>query len=188
MQTGKFLYTTYSDEELFELVKANNSAAFETLYQRYWPVLVNAAYKRLDSIQKAEDIVQTIFVDVYQRRGEIDLSFSLKAYLNRALKFKVLNEYRSEAMKDKYRNSLFFYDNSKNVLAEDLEGKELRTKLYRILDQLPEKCRQVFLLSRKENKSNSDISRHLNISVSTVEKHIGKALKSFRGQISNKFQ
>jgi RNA polymerase sigma-70 factor (family 1) len=183
MQTGKFLYASYSDEELFELVKANDSAAFETLYKRYWPVLVNAAYKRLDSIQKAEDIVQTIFIDVYQRRGEIELNFSLKTYLNQALKFKVLNEYRSEAMQEKYRSSIFFYESSKNVLAEELEAKELCSKLYRILDQLPEKCRQVFLLSRKENKSNTDISRYLNISVSTVEKHISKALKSFKGQL-----
>ena len=183
MQKGKFLYSPYSDEELFELIKKDDTTAFRELYHRYWTVLVNTAYKRLDSIEKAEDIVQTIFIDLYQRRETIALSHSLKAYLNQALKFKVLNEFRSDALKEKYRRSVFFYDVCKNVLAEDLEAKELHGKIHKILNELPEKCRQVFLLSRKENKSNSDISRDLNISVSTVEKHIGKALKTFRCQM-----
>src|SRR5687768_15692546 len=183
MQKRKFLYSQYTDEELFELMKKDDKAAFRELYQRFWAVLVNTAYKRLDAIEKAEDIVQTIFIDLYQRRESIELTHSLKAYLNQALKFKVLNEFRSEALKERYRRNLFFYDVCKNVLAENLEAKELNVKIHKILNGLPEKCRQVFLLSRKENKSNTDISRDLNISVSTVEKHIGKALKTFRCQI-----
>jgi RNA polymerase sigma-70 factor (ECF subfamily) len=183
MQKTEFLYSQNSDEELFELMKKDDATAFRELYQRYWAVLVNTAYKRLDAIEKAEDIVQTIFVDLYQRRKTIELTFSLKAYLNKALKFKVLNEFRSNALNEKYRRDLFFYDVCKNVLAEGLEAKELNIRIHKILQRLPVKCRQVFLLSRRENKSNTDISRDLNISVSTVEKHIGKALKTFRCEI-----
>lgn len=183
MQKREFL-SQNSDEELFGLVKENqDTAAFRELYQRYWVVLVDKAYKRLDSIQKAEDIVQTIFIDLYQRRESIELTHSLKAYLFQALKFRVLNEFRANALKERYRRELFFSPLCKNDLANDIEAKELDLKIHKIIDGLPEKCRQVFLLSRRENKSNMDISRDLNISVSTVEKHIGKALKTFRCQI-----
>jgi len=183
MQKGKVFYSQRTDEELFQLIKENDTTAFRELYQRYWPALVNKAYKRLDIIEKAEDIVQTIFIDLYQRRESIEFAHSFKAYLYQALKFRVLNEFRDQAQKEKYRKSGFFYDACKIDLANHLEAKELEVKIQKIVNGLPEKCRQIFLLSRKENKSNADISRDLNISVSTVEKHIGRALKTFRCQI-----
>jgi RNA polymerase sigma-70 factor (ECF subfamily) len=177
MLLGKFFYSQEVDAALFLLAKQDDVNAFKELYTRYWPELVNAAYKRLNSKEKAEDIVQNIFVDLYQRRTSIVLTTSLKAYLNQALKFKILNEYRSAVIRTKYQRFLFFSPACKNDFAEGLEAKELEMKIHLILSGLPEKCKQVFLLSRKENLSNKDISATLDITLSTVEKHISKALK-----------
>ena len=182
MSTGKSLYTHLGDTELFQLAKQNNFKAFEELYKRHWLPLVNAAHKRLDYREKAEDIVQNIFIDLYQRRGSIEITISLKAYLNQALKFKILNEYRAELLRMKYQQR-FFLAICKNDLAMEIEAKELDIKIQKIVSRLPEKCRQVFNLSRNENLSNRDISSGLNISVSTVEKHISKALKTLKCQI-----
>ena len=88
-------YNHLSDLELFALVKHENIEAFEVMYKRYWPDLIDAAYKRLQSRQKAEDIVQEIFISLYNKREILEVTVSLKAYLNKALKFKVLNEVRS---------------------------------------------------------------------------------------------
>ena len=183
MLLSKSLYQQLGDTDLFELVKQNNISAYEEIYNRHWPPLVNAAYKRLSSRHKAEDIVQNIFIDLYQRRVSIDLTISLKAYLNHALKFKILNEYRAEMIRAKYQKTLFFSDVCKNDFAEKIDAKELQKKIDKALNELPEKCKQVFMLSRKENFSNRDISESLSISVSTVEKHISKALKSIRCKI-----
>lgn len=175
--------STYSlgcDSELFILIKQNDIKAFEELYSRYWPVLVNSAYKRLNSKEKAEDIVQNIFIDIYQRRASIELNISIKAYLGQALKFKILNQFRSEIISNKYQKHLFFSYSCKNDLANELEAKELEININKTLNLLPDKCRQVFLLSRKENLSNKDISNKMHITVSTVEKHITKALKTLR--------
>ena len=180
MLSTKLSHSQGLDSDLFLLVKHNDVKAFEELYNRYWPNLVNTAFKKLNSKEKAEDIVQNIFIDIYQRRFTIDLTISLGAYLNQALKFKVLNEYRSENIINKYQQHVFFNPSCKNDLASELEAKELEAKINSILNALPEKCKQVFQLSRKENLSNRDISLCLNITVSTVEKHISKALKTLR--------
>src|SRR5262249_2909947 len=101
------------------------------------------------------------------------------AYLSKALKYKILNEFRSDNTRNTYQRTL-----SANVtivdFAGEVEAKDLRKRVNNILESLPEKCKKVFLLSRKENCTNKDISMHLEISVSTVEKHIGKALKTLR--------
>lgn len=173
-------YHQIADIDLFSLVKKDDNKAFEELYNRHWCALVESASKRLQIRQKAEDIVQNIFVDLYQRRYSIELTFSLKSYLTRALKFKILNEYRSSSIRSSYSESLFLNAHCKNDFSNEMEAKELNQSIERTLRQLPEKCQNVFVLSRKENLSNKDIATGLNISVSTVEKHISKALKSLR--------
>ena len=179
------LYMQLSDAELFQLTKQENIKAFEELYTRYWAYLIDAAYKRIQSRQKAEDIVQELFITLYQKRNIIEINTSLKAYLSQALKYKVLNEFRAEGVRSAYIKRFFLSDICKNDFAKNLEAKELNDKIESILAGLPEKCKQVFLLSRKENMSNKDISTELNISVSTVEKHIGKALKTLKDNLKH---
>jgi RNA polymerase sigma-70 factor (ECF subfamily) len=176
-------YNHLSDLELFSLVKDENIEAFEVMYKRYWPELINAAYKRLQSRQKAEDIVQEIFISLYNKREVLEFTVSVKAYLSRALKFKVLNEFRSEQVRNTYIKSQFLSDLCKNDFAKQIEAKELNSRVDKLLEQLPVKCRQVFNLSRNENMTNKEIALELNISVSTVEKHIGKALKILRANL-----
>jgi RNA polymerase sigma-70 factor (ECF subfamily) len=183
MPETTLLYEQLSDAELLQLTKQENIRAFEELYKRHWAFLIDIAYKRLQSRHKAEDLVQELFITLYQKRNSLEITFSLKAYLSQALKYRVLNEFRAEGIRTTYAQSLFFSDVCKNDFVEGLEAKELSKKIELSLAGLPSKCRQVFLLSRRENMSNKEISNELNISVSTVEKHIGKALKTLKDDI-----
>lgn len=185
MPETTLLYEQLSDAELFQLTKRENIRAFEELYRRHWAYLIDAAYKRLQSRQKAEDIVQELFITLYQKRNFLEITVSLKAYLGRALKYRILNEFRSEGIRTTYAKSLFLNDVCKNDFVEGVEAKDLHKKIETSLASLPEKCRQVFLLSRREDMSNKEISLELNISVSTVEKHIGKALKILKEDLRN---
>jgi RNA polymerase sigma-70 factor (ECF subfamily) len=173
-------YHLLSDSELFSLSRHENAEAFEVLYTRYWPALTDTASRKLQSRQKAEDIAQEILISLYNKRSALEFTSSLSAYLKQALKFKISNEFRSMAVRSAYTKNLFFNDFCKNDFAERLEAKELRSKIECVLQQLPEKCRQAFYLSRNENMSNKEIAEEMNISVSTVEKHIGKALRVLR--------
>lgn len=180
MPLTKLAYSQAEDADLLHSFKQSDVKAFEELYNRYFPALVNTAYRQLNSRQKGEDIVQNIFVDLYRRRTCIEVNVSLKAYLHQALKFRVLNEHRAEIARTKYQKSLFLNNRCKIDFSDALETKELETKIHTSLSRLPEKCKQVFLLSRKEDLSNNDIATDLNIAVSTVEKHISKALRTLR--------
>lgn len=177
------LYTNLADSQLFQLVKQDDIKAFEELYNRYWSDLIDAAYRRLQSRQKAEDIIQDIFVSLYQKRHTLDITVSLKAYLYQALKFKVLNVYRDELTRTACKKEIFFTGQCKNDSAEYCDAKELNHRIGQVLSTLPDKCREAFLLSREQNLSNKDISQGMNISVSTVEKHIGKALRILRNNL-----
>lgn len=185
MPNDKLCYSNLSDLELFGLIKKEDLTAFEELYHRYWAVLTDSVYKRLQSKQKAEDLVQDLFIDVFQKRNTIEFKVSVKAYLHQAIKYKVLNEFRSDTIKNNYTKSLFFGPLSKNDFANHLEAKDLKLRINQVMSKLPEKCRKAFLLSRNENLSNKEISSSMNISVSTVEKHIGKALKMFRDSLKD---
>ncbi len=183
MSNDKLCYSNYSDLELFGFIQKDDVAAFEALYHRYWRLLTDTVYKRLQSRQKAEDLVQDLFIDLYQKRNDIEFKVSVRAYLLQAVKYKVLNEFRSDAIKGNYTKSLFFNAVSKNDFANQLDAKDLRVRINEVLETLPEKCRRAFLLSRNSDLSNKEISSTMNISVSTVEKHIGKALKIFRDNL-----
>lgn len=171
-------YQQLSDRELLDLVKEDNKKAFGEIYSRYWNFLIQLASKHLQSKQKAEDIAQEIFISFYNRRNEFELSVSLRAYLSQALKFKIMNEFRSQVVRDTYSKHVrYAYTYSNKTTHDTYETKELAYNINRSINLLPEKCKQAFLLSRSEDLSYKDISGHLNISVSTVEKHISKALK-----------
>lgn len=180
MFNTNYFYCELSDKQLFNLVKKDDKKAFEEIYSRYWNFLTQSASKHLQSKQKAEDVVQEIFISFYNRRYEIEFSVSLRAYLSQALKFKIMNEFRSQAVRDTYQKTInysYAYTYANNSVYHAYETKELACNIHRSINLLPEKCRQAFLLSRKEDLSYKDISGHLGISISTVEKHISKALK-----------
>lgn len=173
----------HTDLQLFGLVKQDNTQAFDELYRRYWPALTDAAIKRLGSKQKAEDLVQDLFVSIYNRRHTIELDISFSAYMHKALKFCVLNEIRSKMVREKYLDSLFLTDVCKIDFSNNVDSKLMYNKMQQTLNMLPEKCKTAFLLSRHESRSYKEISRQLNISISTVEKHIVKALKIMRSSL-----
>ncbi|HTN36575.1 MAG TPA: RNA polymerase sigma-70 factor [Arachidicoccus sp.] len=170
------------DDNLLIKRAKSDPQAFAEIYRRYYPILFNVAYNKLQVKPLAEDLVQEIFVSLYQKFAELEINCSLKAYLNKAIRFKIMNEYRSKSVRMNYCKNVFSYTICKNDFSP-LEVKELSTKLESVYARLPKKCRQVFMLSRREGLSQKDISRKLDISLSTVEKHIGKALKIFKDEL-----
>jgi RNA polymerase sigma-70 factor (family 1) len=166
-----------NDAELLDLIRAADSFAFKELYDRYWEELLDMAYKRLGSIEIAEEIVQDIFVSLFVRREELKITSSLEGYLKNALKYKIFDVFRSMATHNKYITTLLHQPLPYCPTPESsLEAKELSHEINLVTDRLPVKCREVFLLSRIEQMSNKSIAQKLGISVSTVEKHIGKAM------------
>lgn len=177
-------HETLTDMELAALMKRGDVAAFKEIYERYWETLINHAYKRLDSAELAEDLVQDLFAYLFSKRQEINITTSVDAYLKTSLKRKVLNVYRSRQVYLRFAHHTISQPEEGPLSPQqELQIKDLAVKLEKITQNLPLKCRQVFELSRLEQLTNQQIAAELSISVSTVEKHISKALKIIRKEL-----
>lgn len=177
-------YSTYNDEEVFLLVKQGDSEAFEEVFRRFWQELLDAAYRRVKSQETAMELVQSLLVNLYLKRETIVLRTSLRNYLHISLKNKVLNTIRAELVRSNYQQHMLA-DNNRHEpdAAAMLQLKELQEQIDASYAGMPEKCREVFYLSRKEHLSYQDIAQRLGISVNTVEKHMVKALKILRSRL-----
>lgn len=178
------LLENYTDEELFRRFKCGDMDAFEQIYSRYSLYLTRETAKRLRSYFQASDIVQDIFITLIRKSQHIEINVSLKAYLFRMMHYKVSNLKRDMQIHNRCHNEIIELNKNASIGFDSLEQKEIFTKLHSIILSLPERCKQAFILSREKNYSYKDISRELNISVSTVEKHIIKALKIIKYELS----
>jgi len=167
------------DEELLQLLKQEQMAAFEEIYNRYWDKLYAAAYKRLQSKEMSEELVQDLFTSLWINRNVLNIHTSVAGYLFTSVRYLVLGQIQKEMVRDSYKESLSLnrVDNSteETVLLNDLVAN-----LNVAVEQLPVKCKSVFELSRKEFKSNKEIAAELGISEKTVENQLTKALKRLR--------
>lgn len=172
---------TYADEQLLRLLKVDDESAFESLYKKYWPQLFDAAYKRLKSREAAEEMVQDVFTSLWYNRRKIEITHSFSTYLHSSLKYKVISHYRSLAIQNKYLDTVQHEKRHLSIqVEEELYFNELSSAIETEINRLPDKCREAFNLSRKENLSFKEIALQMEISVNTVEKHVGKALKTLR--------
>jgi RNA polymerase sigma-70 factor (family 1) len=174
-------YGDRTDEELLALLKNGQEDAFDLLYYRYRNKLVAIAYNRLKSKEVAEELVQDVFTDIWQKRFSLQLRNKLSSYLCTAIKYTVLDHIRKQKNNDKYiAEMLKTVDNASPSIEEVLYVDELDYHLNKSIDSLPEKCREVFILSRFEDYSVREIAEKLNISPDTAKYHIAQALKKLR--------
>ncbi|WP_448701326.1 RNA polymerase sigma factor [Mucilaginibacter sp. AW1-3] len=167
-----------SDEALFKLLKNNDIKAFDELYSRYWSTLFSAAYRRVKSREIAEEIVQEYFVSLWKNRDKTVINTCVAAYFKSSIRYIVIAYYQKECLYKNYTESVMAvstgYDNS---TTQEVELRDLVLNLEEGISLLPDKCRSVFELSRKQFKSNKQIALSLGISEKTVENHLTKALK-----------
>ena len=157
---------------------------FESLFRAWYLPLVNYGTSITKERDAAEEIVQELFYVIWRDREKINITTSVKGYLfrsvyNKSLHYlnhrKVVMKHVSEAVPETGRDS--------NDPSEIMKYKELHDKVSIVLDQLPEKCAQIFCMSRFEGLKYSEIASKLAISVKTVEANMSRALKEFRKEL-----
>lgn len=174
------------DNDLLELLKEDDLNAFKEIYQRYWKKIYATAFKRLKRKELAEEIVQELFVGLWVKRHNREIHSCLSSYLYSSVSHYIIDCYRKESVRQKYTENLkVAQDSLKSTVEADYELKELSDNIEKGVLQLPDKCRSVFEMSRKEFKSNKEIAVQLGISEKTVENHLTKAIKRLRLSLSN---
>lgn len=163
--------------------------AFEQIYQSHWSDLYNYAYNILRDKLICEEIVQETFFSLWAKRQELKITHSLRAYLFRAVKFQTLNYMRSEKVKRNYAANYVSFKNLSfdNSNEENIHLSDLKNRVETEISKLPEKCQQIFRLSRNEHQSIKNIADLLNISHKTVENQLTKALKQLRSSLGQFF-
>lgn len=172
-------YNFFSDEELTKLIcQQNNELAFSELYSRHVRLLVHTAIRKTGVKTTAEDLVQEVFFKFWMGRHKFDIQKNAQAYLQGMLKNNIVNHYYQEQKKQLF--SIADVESPVDDETREHLDYNLLSELYeQSLLKLPEKCRQVFILSRK-GYSLKEIAISLEISEKTVEAHISKALKILR--------
>jgi len=154
------------------------------LFDCYWERLADFAFKRIRSLEDTEEIVQDVFIKLFERRAALEVHTSLEAYLFTAVRYRVYNKIRDRIQIRKMHHAVSGVDESYALSEHLLEYKEMEHHIRQAVERLPEQCRKVFILRREYQLSNRRIAERLNLSVNTVEKHMGKALRLLKEELS----
>ncbi|MGV8096585.1 MAG: RNA polymerase sigma-70 factor [Mangrovibacterium sp.] len=161
-----------------------NVDTFERLYDEYYSPLCLFANKYLSDLDLARSLVQELFVDLWLKREKLTVhGDSVKFYLYKAVRNKSVDYLRE--LKKSVRLSDISESRLNSPFEDKLEEAELNARLNQSISELPEKCREIFLLCRFEGLKYSQIAEKLNISVKTVEMQMGIALKKIKDKLSD---
>jgi len=174
-------YSRLSDNELAAIM-ADDSAAFTEIYERHWSAMYRSAYNVLRDENACLDIVQEVFVWFWEHRLTLEMS-SVKSYLLVAVKYKVANFIRNSKVRSSFFERLPKVELDDDYPDEALEVKELQEMIKKFVLELPDRCQEVFNLSRNEHLSNREIAEKLGITEKTVENQINTALKRIKGNL-----
>lgn len=174
------------EKDLIVRLKAGDQTAFELLFHFYYPGLVMYSTQFTTDRMEAEEIVQDFFVRFWQKHQQILLTDSLKGYLFLSVKNGCLNYLKHKKVEEKYIRQMAELSNRHLAYDPDLYlATELQDKVKNAIDLLPEKCREIFIMSRIQGLKNEEIATNLNISKRTVETQISKALKVLRIELKD---
>lgn len=175
---------THPGENEFELIRrisSDDKFAFELLFKRYYADLVRFSFHMTKSIEVSEDIVQDVFIKVWEGRKNLDPERSIKIYLYRAVKNQTLNYLKHLKFESFLRITEDFENMPDGSNPEmDLYYSEFEKIVREAIQHLPERCRLIFLLHRQNGLTYSEIAQILGLSIKTVEAQMGHALKVLR--------
>lgn len=175
-----------SINSFISLLEKGDRIALETLFRLYYDKLLHLAKNYLVYEEDAEEIVQNVFLKLWEQRSKLNTVTNINSYLYTMTKNTCLDHLKHEKVKKNYINSnfqdrasinhQFIKDEAASLLLEN----ELEQKILEGLDLLPEKCKNVFMKSRMEGLKHAEIAKELGISSKTVDNHISKALKHMK--------
>lgn len=167
-------------------IQQGNIKEFENLFRKLYPDLCHYAYRFLKDMDSAEEIVQDLFYNYWKNKERIEIKTSLKSYLYQATKNKCLKVIEHNNVKDKYAKEMLSQQPYEaEETSQTIENEELSEIIEKTLNQLPDRCREIFIMSRFDGLKYNEIAEKLSVSIKTVEANMGKALRHFRVNLKN---
>ncbi|RLD50220.1 MAG: RNA polymerase sigma-70 factor [Bacteroidetes bacterium] len=157
-----------------------NKVSFEDLFKTYFKPLTAFAFKFVNDIDEAKSIVHDVFVKLWEKRDDIDMTKSVKSYLYTSVNNRSLNFIRDNKKFNRNENVFDNQSSSAPNVEEELSSLEIQKKIDASLNSLNPKVKRIFEMSRYEGLKYKEIAEELNLSVKTVETHMSTALKVLR--------
>jgi RNA polymerase sigma-70 factor (family 1) len=176
----------YSDEELMQEIKADNMFAFDILYKKYSNRLYKFGYSIIKSQEETENLIQDVFLSLWENRNKVVKDSSIKSFL-----FTIAYNSAISILRKKIKESAFIehlmslQEINVEPVNVELEYNDLTKKLDEIINELPQRQKEVYMLHKVEGLKYSEIAERLNISVNTIETHMSRALKTIREKLGN---
>lgn len=178
---------SHTDEALVVLLNNDDERAFLAIYDRYKDELATHLIRLLHSSELAEEVLQEVFIMLWEKRHEMDASKSVPAYLYRSAINKTKNVFRKIANDNRLREEFLTYCRTanSNIVEEWMENKEIQQLLQTLLDRLPPQQKKVYMLCKLDGLSYKEVSEKLKISITTVNSHIRNANIFLKGELKN---
>lgn len=167
-------------------------STYQVLFRKHYSNLLFYA-TRIVGGEEAEDVVQDVFLELWKRRESIEIREQIQAFLYRAVYTRALNVLKHRGIESNYcvameeiaQRRAEFYHPDHNEVVKRIEDRELRSEIYNAINELPDKCKEVFKLSYLHDMKNKEIADVMGVSLRTVEAHMYKALKFLRARLGH---
>ncbi|CCH51229.1 RNA polymerase sigma-H factor AltName: Full=Sigma-30 [Fibrisoma limi BUZ 3] len=174
-----------SDQEILSAIQLGDERMFEAVFRQHYNPLCQYGYSFLKDWDDTEEVVQAVFMVIWEKRDALEINTSLKSYLYRAVHNRCLNRIKHLAVQAEHRNQVEAdVTHSYEAPAQVLMANELSERLHDAIQLLPEQCRLIFMMSRFEELKYQEIADRLGLSIKTVENQIGKALRILRTELA----
>ena len=160
--------------------------ALRSLLSQYHNYLIVVGLRYLNDKQRVEDVIHDLFADLWNSNKEIKITAGVKSFLRGAVVNKCLAIIRKDKKIDLVAEHSFDLSDKTPSPDQLIDSDNLKKTIDTIVDGLPDKCKQVFRLSRYEGKSHKEIAEEMNISKKTIENHMSKALKTLKTELQRK--
>jgi RNA polymerase sigma-70 factor (ECF subfamily) len=177
-----------TDSKIAKALQQGDESVFEQVFKTYYECLCNYANTFVTDMDEAEEVVQSTFLLLWEKRAELNIQISVKSYLYQSVRNRCLNQIKHNKVRQAHGDYVKYVegdepvDTTQPILTHELEGL-----IADAVESLPPQCGKVFRLSRFEELSYAEIADQLNIAVKTVENQMGKALRIMRMQLKDYF-
>ncbi|NJK87131.1 MAG: RNA polymerase sigma-70 factor [Bacteroidales bacterium] len=176
----------HSDKQVFEKIKTGDIKSFESIFKKYYQMLCGFSCKYIHDMDKAEEIVQDLFYNLWDKRNDLVIHSSVKSYLFRSAYNNSINYLKHKAIENRYeKNIKESIPQMSSDASEELRIAEMNHIIEETLNALPERIKLVFQLNRFEGLKYHEIAERLSLSVKTIEANMTRALKLLRKNLKD---
>lgn len=174
------------DIQLYLDIQAVNYTAFKQLFQKYYAHLCRYTSSLVMDADTAEDIVQEVFVQMWENRQKVQLTGSIRSFLYTCVRNRALRTLQNEQIQQRHSSHIKEFMEYLSSCGYTEEEEEIINRIKTVMESLPPQCLKVFVMSVVDSKKYTEIASELQISVNTVKTHITKAYRLIRAQLSAK--